>query len=767
MSTPRTKPLEPNFEAACQWWSDLPNIWTPIGWKDHLFRFNVFWNGMIVAKAGLNRRTEQYQDRGLQAVFTPSILPTAARLPAFVYHDDGMVRQGWQDREAPVLWSEWANDGLLLRQDVFAHVPGGGELRQGDEPLFAWVRLTIHDLCASLPLEDHHGFLLHLGAPAIQTSMEIRHNVWFAAERDKAIYPRTLQPESAEYDAARGWRVLEPDGMVRLGLPAGQKCSLTFTPPSQDQSAYQFHVRMEAKKGRKVDLLLPMLPVDRETFDRELALGYDKALREAERFWSKKPAVVARVTVPETFINQAIERSAQFGQLLAEQNPATGQCCLISGSFTYANLWTTPMAMHTVMLLDLLGWHEFVGRHLEIFRQEQGTVTPPGEAYGPHPGFLSTPPLYKSIDWLSDNGAILYAICMHAMLSGDEGFTARFTDAVLKSCRWIRDARRMKAHGGAEGVLPPAVATDRGTKIQAVWSDAWNYKGLSTAVRLLRRIGHPQAGEFAREADDYREAFLKAFRRKARQMRAWTDARGKRHLFAPTSLSGDRRDETRHAFYLDGGPLFLVFAGLMDAADPLMSSLRQWFRAGPARPLYRRDSNCWQVPALEREMSSCEPCYSWNVFHSHRLGDRARFLEGMYSLFAGALSRRTCISCETRGGITGTVFAATLATCLARLAVIDDEIEEDELHLLRLMPLAWLPPGRESVFERMPTVFGPVTLRTKLSRDGRRLDVDFEPQWRKRPRKVILHVPPLRGLAKMRVNGGPVSVGRRRTVEVR
>ena len=193
----------------------------------------------------------------------------------------------------------------------------------------------------------------------------------------------------------------------------------------------------------------------------------------------------------------------------------------------------------------------------------------------------------------------------------------------------------------------------------------------------------------------------------------------------PTSLAGDDKEETRHAFYLDAGPLFLVFSGLLDADDEAMEAIRLWFREGPPREFYRHDSSCWQLPSLHHEMSSCEPCYSWNVFHSWQLGDREKFLEGMYSLFAGAASRKTWISCETRGGITGNIFSAPLAIFMARLAVIDDEWRENELHLLRFIPLAWMGNGQEAVFENPPTLYGPVTLRSRRSTNGKTLDVTF------------------------------------------
>jgi hypothetical protein len=141
------------------------------------------------------------------------------------------------------------------------------------------------------------------------------------------------------------------------------------------------------------------------------------------------------------------------------------------------------------------------------------------------------------------------------------------------------------------------------------------------------------------------------------------------------------------------------------------------------------------------------------VFHSHQLGDRERYLEGMYSLFTGALSRQTHVSCETRGGITENVFATTLAVDLARLAVIDDEIEPGTLHLMRLTPLAWVSAAEQTRFENIPTEFGPVTLKWKLSGDGHALRIEYEPRFRRSPQAVLLHVPPLAGLVKVIVNG--------------
>jgi hypothetical protein len=136
----------------------------------------------------------------------------------------------------------------------------------------------------------------------------------------------------------------------------------------------------------------------------------------------------------------------------------------------------------------------------------------------------------------------------------------------------------------------------------------------------------------------------------------------------------------------------------------------------------------------------------------------------MYSLFAGAMSRQTRISCETRGGITGNVFASSLAIYLARLAVIDDQLRPDELHLLRLMPLAWLPPAKTAIFGQVPTEHGPVTVETRLSSDGGTLEVVCQSEWRGRPPQVWLHIPPVQGLKLVKLNGSRVWSGGARVV---
>lgn len=753
MTTDSDRNHEPTMSDAMSWWSELPAKWTPVGWKDHIFRFNILYNGMISAIPDLNPRTQRWTGQGMQLGVWPN---AKVGFPGHVIdpQDNASVLQGWDDVDAPVLWSEWAHEGLLLRSRVFAHVPTPEEQHRGDEPIYAWIRLSIHDVLPALPVPAHYGFNLLLSAPYIRTgAMSIRYNI--AVEKDKRRYPRELTYEPRGGNGADGGLVTEPDGRIRIGVASGHEFTVEAVPATAENPDSLVHLDLPTREGCCVDVLLPIFPVERDEFVRELALGWDGALHAANGFWAPQPSTAAAFVTSERHIDETVRHNLKLTRIIAERDPATGYESLLTGSWAYADLWSTPACMQIVMFLDALGHHETAARYLQMYIDSQGSVLPVGDFYRPHPGSLGPPKSIAACVWTADHGAIIWALANHGLVTGDDAWLETALPVIVGGCEFIRDARRIEGHPGVRGIMPPGVATDMPTHIQSVWADAWAHKGLSTAARLLRRLGDRRAASWSREAADYRRTFREAFSAKLASMPTWTDEEGQRHRLAPMSLYGEKDFELRNAFYLDTGPLVLVFGGLLEADEPAMLSTVKWFREGPPRRIYRYDSDCWQVPSLHHEMSSCEPCYSWNVFHSHQLGDREHFLEAMYSLLAGAISRQTYTVCETRGGVTG-LAATTIMVYLARLAVVDDQVAEGELHLLRMMPLAWLREGCGSRFLNMPTEYGPVSLEAHLAEDGRTLHVRWDPRFRRAAERVLLHVPPAAELGRILVNGDAV-----------
>lgn len=259
--------------------------------------------------------------------------------------------------------------------------------------------------------------------------------------------------------------------------------------------------------------------------------------------------------------------------------------------------------------------------------------------------------------------------------------------------------------------------------------------------------------------------FIREFDAYGTQAPKWTHPNGQRYpVYSPNLIPPDSGG-FGEIIRLDAGPLVLVWAGLFDAADDRMAKFADYFRYGPNITLYGTGNrkNALDRPVLVHEMSSCEPIYSWNVFGSWQTADRARFLEGMYSLLAGGLSPQTYVPFEHRHGMSAMPGPNATAFWLVRHAVLDDSIKAGELHLLRLCPLAWLAADRDTVFGAMPTLFGPVSLRFRRG-SGTSVTLTWSGNWRRTPAKVVVHAPP--GITQLVVNGTSYAVPPSGQVEV-
>jgi hypothetical protein len=766
-TTPAAAPAEPDLAAARTWWPAQRQEWTPIGWKGHLFRFNVFYNGMLMCEPGPAWSTKnnvmQYQGQGMQLEFLPPDFHGNFAAPAtnkrYLWQDDlGIGEQGWhQDPAAPVLWTRWRlPQGVVIRQSVFGHLRGGGHYENEDDPLYAWVRLeveTVHEVRAPQTLP----FVVRMSRRHLFFRDGYADENGVTLEYDPAQAPMPgrmrLAPVFNPGNEPREVRIQHLDNTIRMGTARLRMDQATFAETAVER-VYDLKLTLDVQQGSHIDLLVAMRPQPRAEFDRELALGWDGALAEANAYWTATAERGAQIRTPEPYLNDGLRRFVELAEIVGEKSPETGDHTLLTGSFGYDVLWATPTSMALHMLLDPLGRHGIAAKHLRPFKDTQGTRKPPGAAYPMHPGYLGSPSHLQAFDWLSDHGAILQNLAYHALLSGDRAFITEWLEIIVKACEFIRDACQNTNHDGIKGLMPKAVATDELLETQGIWSQAWNYKGLATAVRLLGRLRHPRTAEFDGVRRAFKDALVSNYRDLMRRAPTWRHPDGSTHPVPVADFTDRPFHIFQDAFLLDGGPLFFVWAGVFGANDPLMRSHLEYFRVGPNRALWDVRSNPIHRAVLLHEVSSCEPCYSWNLSHGWQSGDRARFFEGLYSLSVAGLSPQTYISNEHRHGMQGQLSSSALLTWHLLKTVVDDALDPGAVHLLRLCPLPWLRADSETVFDRIATEHGPVSLRFRLANGGRRLDVSFAATWHwPSPPRVLLHVPPLPGLRTVRVDG--------------
>ncbi|WP_433359134.1 hypothetical protein [Streptosporangium sp. CA-115845] len=769
---------EPNIERSKHWWPAQRNVWTPIGWKGHLFRFNCVYNGALICDPSwvlaAKPNTDQYRGKNFQTTVVMPLrgggyrdFPNSVRE---VWDDDlGYRQQGWEEEsDAPVLWTEFRRqEGLIIKQSVFAHVPGNQPVETAIEPIYSWTRFEVTYVD---PLNAPKDFVFQL---------------WLSGSYMKPMgpfqeengVPLTVLPETAPILAGltmgRVWNptgkpitvpiTIGPDNKVQAMVITADKGSIAMSENPKVKGVYDLRLGLPVQVGAFVDVLIPMIPQPLADAKAEAALGRDGALAQCQGYWKENAATLATVDTPENYVNQVMRRGPQLAQVVAEKSPDTGMFTFLSGSYAYDALWSTPTSMVSHMFLDRIGFHDVVEQHIEIYKVTQGTRIPPGIAFtgGSYPGYLSTPKTLQAIDWMSDHGAILEILSVHALLTNRPAFITKWTDVIVKACEYIVQACALTNHSGVKGLMPPGHSTDEGVETQGMVSQCWTYKGLATAVEFLQRIKHPRAAEFATFADTFRATFGQAIRDLADRSQKWTDPQGKQWPVLKPQFAGDGVWDSFTIF--DSGALMAVWAGLLPASDPLMKSFVEFFRVGPNTKLFDAvHHHALDRAILDHEQSSSEPCYSWNMFHTWQLGDRAHYIEGLYGLLTGGLSQDTYISSEHRHAIYGNLFSHPIITWCLLHSVIDDSLVPNQLQLLRLCPLEWLSGKKQTRFEKVPTKFGPVTLRFKLEGRGHdTLKVEFHGDWHHKPGRVVVETPPRPGLKWIVVNGNRYRAGRR------
>src|SRR5688500_18791755 len=279
---------EPNVETALRWWTPQQNVWTPIGWKEHLHRFQVVYNGhLLVTPAGklLKPHTKRYADLQFQMNAYPSPdgklppMPTEDRKLKLI--DGGLGLQGWrEDRVAPVLWTDHPrHEGVVLRQEVFGHVTGGKAVERGDEPLYAWVRLSVKHV-DPLRAPEKFFFAVQLSQLYYDQYGTRDDSLYLFAAPTRAKLPGALTSKRIE-DGAGGLDVTQGE-RVRLRVMPGAAGEVSLAETAAGSGVYNLKVELPVKAGAHTDILVPMLAAAPEELAAEAKLGFEGAIAEAD-----------------------------------------------------------------------------------------------------------------------------------------------------------------------------------------------------------------------------------------------------------------------------------------------------------------------------------------------------------------------------------------------------------------------------------------------------------------------------------------------------
>lgn len=264
-----------------------------------LFRFNVLYNGTVICEpcphwTPPRPHAKRWLGQSFQLDFVPPPVRGHAQpgLPKQTTQlwrlDFGHGIQGWRtDKQTPVLWTEYRlQEGLTVRQEIFAHIKGSKDVQSGIEPIYAWIRLSVIHV-DELSAPDTIDFHVQLSKVYYEHDGRYVYEDGVAVDVDpkKAPYPKTLRAENSGAGDKAVMSNLEPDGKVRMLISSTSGEGISFMEATE--GVYALNVKLAAKTGTHVDMLVPMLPDKSEDIDPEFSLGFDNALAQCEPYWQK------------------------------------------------------------------------------------------------------------------------------------------------------------------------------------------------------------------------------------------------------------------------------------------------------------------------------------------------------------------------------------------------------------------------------------------------------------------------------------------------
>jgi hypothetical protein len=275
--------------------------------------------------------------------------------------------------------------------------------------------------------------------------------------------------------------------------------------------------------------------------------------------------------------------------------------------------------------------------------------------------------------------------------------------------------------------------------------------GFTEVVNVLERIGHPRAGDFRQEADDYRQCILRGLKASIANRDPVRLNDGTFVPYVPAYL--DSKGHERNWWYaaiVDGHVAAVPGTGVVPPGDPI----EDWFLH------HFEDNLAVMAPNL--------------VDEGHFLGQGLGYLRRdqpehaiytFYSCLATQMARQTMTTYEHRSGGAGRVYELApwplyyFGEMLSGMLCHDGG---EELVYGRATPRAWLDAGREIRVDRLQTRFGPTSFVLKAEKD--RVTGFIEPASRYRPAATKLRIRVNGKLASVKLDGKPAALDATGTV---
>jgi len=465
-----------------------------------------------------------------------------------------------------------------------------------------------------------------------------------------------------------------------------------------------------------------------------------------ERYWRAVLAATMQVEIPDKLLADVI-RASQVHCLIAARNEDDGRrIAPWIAANTYGPLESEA---HSVIYgMDLMGHHDFSRRALEYFIHR----------YNPA-GFLTTGYTIMGTGWH------LWTLADHVRLADDRDWLRAHADEIARVCDWVVRQRRKTMRVDPDGqklpeygLMPPGVMADWNAYGYFFFFNAHFCAGLREAAEVLADVGHPRAEDFRRDAREFADEILRAYR--------WMQGRAPvlplrdgtwvpsypSVLYCPglTAEFFPGADWGRvWANNVEIGAHHLVAAEILDPASREADWIVRYMEDAP----FLADG-MGEYPAAESEsdpfnlggFAKVQPYYC-RIAEVYALRDDVKaFVRAYFNALPSLLNTENLSLWEhfhNMGAWNKTHETGWFLVQTHRMFVLE---RGQELWLAPFVAQSWMKDGNTTAVDRAPTRFGPVSYRLQSHAARGWIEAHIEPPPRATPSALVLRIRHPQGL---------------------
>ncbi len=698
-------------------------------------------------------------DEGPDTLGLGFALGTPAQLP-----DMWKITRSLRDGYLPIVESRWNVAGMTVTQTALAILPRAAAAVTGKEMQYVVVRMTVANP-GTAPREAP--FYVLLG------KMGESPNVNYAP----FLAPASRWQGPALGIAARAGALALRDRTILIyrtsaPTPTSFHASLDNPPKGADHPAVltnclRFDLRLGPGETRAIDLVAtnPTNSAEKDEGPGMEATDFDSALRRATADWKGRLTPAMEYLTPEPRLNTIYKQLilSCLGNVLQMpdvpwrlplQTPVGGGC---------RGVWAWEFAHMAVPMMGV-GYARELRPALRYFTERQNGVgahsaDPSPAAKGAYSG--------SGAGWTNETGSILWALAEEYRYSRDAVWLKANRPGILAAWKWVQTARaktRVTDKAGKKvpyyGLLPAGKVGDPGDVChQFAFNDNLTWYGMSQVAAAFREAGLPEAAQWTREADEYRQCILGVLQREQ-----FVDPETKL-LFMPSS-AGYRSGLPRDPYWHCDGPVQMFDTGLLPPRDGRFAPMVEYTRRkyGLLMGLSER-----LPPGLGTGAATeWYPNQTERSFYRTYLG-RGEIEKSLLVFYSNLVYGRSSDTYQTseRFHLDDPNFSAfqpnasgngRMLDMMRRMLIDEQDASEGRLWLLRGCPRRWFAQGQSIAAKRIPTLFGQMSVVMRSDGDVITVDVDC-PTWES-PKEIrlVLRHPAGKRIATATVNGKETAV---------